>query len=152
MDPVLTLLHLPLSQMLFAGDIDSAKSTTGFVILMGGGAVSWSSKLQSHIAFSTTEAELIAGESCTWDIAFFQYILEDLGYKVMLPQPLGMDNQSVIHVAPSSLQFVWEQWPCALESTVSPSMCCTAHSTSSIDLWLSHSCQSWRVCGTTPAI
>jgi len=31
----------------FAGDIDSAKSTTSFVLLMGGGAVSWSSKLQS---------------------------------------------------------------------------------------------------------
>jgi hypothetical protein len=52
----------------FAGDADSAKLTTGFVLLMGGGAVSWSSKLQSRVARSTTEAELIAGESCTRDI------------------------------------------------------------------------------------
>jgi hypothetical protein len=63
-------------------DADSAESTTGFVLLMGGGAVSWSSKLQSRVARSTTEAEFIAGESCTRDMAFFRYILEDLGYKM----------------------------------------------------------------------
>jgi len=32
-------------------------------------------------------------------MAFFQYILEDLSYKITLPQPLGMENQSAIHVA-----------------------------------------------------
>jgi hypothetical protein len=83
----------------FAGDADSAKSMTGFVLLMGGGAVSWSSKLQSRVARSTTEAEFIAGESCTRDMAFFWYILEDLGYNTTLPQALGMDNQSSICVA-----------------------------------------------------
>jgi hypothetical protein len=69
------------------------------MLLMGGGAVSWSSKLQSCVAHSTTEAEFIAGESCTRDMAFFQYILEDLGYNIALSQALGMDNQSTIRVA-----------------------------------------------------
>jgi hypothetical protein len=77
----------------FAGDADPAKSTTGFMLLMGGGAVSWFSKPQSHVARSTTEAEFIAGESCTRDMAFFRYILEDLGYNIARPQALGMDNQ-----------------------------------------------------------
>ena len=80
-------------------DADSAKSTTGSVLLMGGGAVSWSSKLQSCVARSTTKAEFIAGESCTRDMAFFQYTFEDLGCKIALPQALGMDNQSAIRVA-----------------------------------------------------
>ena len=80
-------------------DIDSAKLTTGFVLLLGGGAVSWSSKLQSCVARSTTEAEFIAGESCTRDVGFFRYILEDLGYKITLPQPLGMNNQSAFRVS-----------------------------------------------------
>ena len=66
---------------------------------MGGGAVSWSSKLQSRVARSTTEAEFIAGESCTQDMAIFRYILEDLGYNMVIPQALGMDNQSAIRVA-----------------------------------------------------
>ena len=64
-----------------------------------GGAVSWSSKLQSRVARSTTEAQFIAGESGTRDTAFFRYILEDLGYKMAIPQALGMDNQSAIRVA-----------------------------------------------------
>jgi hypothetical protein len=63
------------------------------------GAVSWSSKPQARVARSTSEAEFIAGESCTWDMAFFRYILEDLGYKIALPQALGMGNQSAIRVA-----------------------------------------------------
>ena len=58
----------------YTGDVESATSATGYVLLMGGGAVFWSSKLQSHIAHSTTEAEFIAGESCTQDMAFFEYI------------------------------------------------------------------------------
>jgi len=61
-----------------------------------GGAVSWSSKLQSWVARSTTEAEFIASESCTRYMAFFRYIPEDLGYNITLPQPLGMDTQSAI--------------------------------------------------------
>jgi len=39
----------------FPGDLDSAKSTTGFVLLMGGGAVAWSSKLQACVACLTTD-------------------------------------------------------------------------------------------------
>jgi hypothetical protein len=70
----------------FAGDADSATSTTGFVLLMGGGAVSWSSQLQSCVAHSTTEAEFIAGESCTRDMAFFLYISEDLGTRSHHPR------------------------------------------------------------------
>jgi len=31
-------------------------------------------------------------------MALFWYILEDLGYKIILPQPLAMDNQSAICV------------------------------------------------------
>ncbi|MCI59287.1 gag-pol polyprotein, partial [Trifolium medium] len=48
-----------------AGDIDSRKSTPGFLITFSGGAVSWQSKLQKWVALSTTEAEFIATtEAC----------------------------------------------------------------------------------------
>ena len=83
----------------FAGDADSGRSTSAYVLTMGGGAVSWSSKLQSRVARSTTEAEFIAGEAAGREIAFFRYILDDLGYPVVLPRPLAMDNQSAIRVA-----------------------------------------------------
>jgi len=41
----------------WAGDLEDKRSTTGFVFIMGGGAISWSSKQQPTIALSTTEAE-----------------------------------------------------------------------------------------------
>ena len=51
-----------------AGNPDNAKSTGGYALLIGGGAVSWSSRLQPLIALSTTEAEYIsataAGQEC----------------------------------------------------------------------------------------
>lgn len=48
-----------------AGDIDSRKSTSGYMIRFVGGAVAWQSKLQKCVALSTTEAEFIAiTEAC----------------------------------------------------------------------------------------
>ena len=43
-----------------AGDIDTRKSTTGFVYTLGNTAVCWASKLQKIVALSTTEAEYVA--------------------------------------------------------------------------------------------
>jgi hypothetical protein len=91
--------YLSFSDADYAGEIEGARSTSGWVILMGGGAVSWSSKLQTQVARSTTESEYIAGESATREMAFFRHVLEDIGYKVELPRPLGMDNQSAIAVS-----------------------------------------------------
>jgi hypothetical protein len=39
---------------------DTAKSSHGYVVVMGGGPVSWSSRWQSVVALSTTESEYIA--------------------------------------------------------------------------------------------
>ena len=44
----------------FAGDMDTRKSTTGFVFILNGGAISWGSKKQQSVATSTVEAEYIA--------------------------------------------------------------------------------------------
>ncbi|KAK9940454.1 hypothetical protein M0R45_017116 [Rubus argutus] len=44
----------------WAGDLDSRKSTSGYLFTFAGGAVSWQSKLQKCVALSTTEAEYIA--------------------------------------------------------------------------------------------
>ena len=44
----------------FAGDIDSRKSTIGFVFTLGGTTISWASNLQKIVALSTIEAEYVA--------------------------------------------------------------------------------------------
>ncbi len=48
----------------YAGDLDSKRSTTGYVFLMFGGAMSWSSQLQPTVAVSMVEVEyLSAGQA-----------------------------------------------------------------------------------------
>jgi len=47
------------------GDVDSRKSTSGYLITFAGRAVAWQSKLQKCVALSTTKAEFIAiTEAC----------------------------------------------------------------------------------------
>ena len=43
-----------------AGAKDSRRSSNGYVLTMGGTAVSWISKLQKVVALSTTKAEYVA--------------------------------------------------------------------------------------------
>ena len=43
-----------------AGDMDTQKSTSGYVLTLAGGAVSWCSRLQKVAPLSTTEAEYIS--------------------------------------------------------------------------------------------
>jgi len=49
----------------FTSDLEKRKSTTSYVFIIAGGAVSWVSKLQTIVALSTTEAEyMIATQAC----------------------------------------------------------------------------------------
>ncbi|PNX57099.1 hypothetical protein L195_g058524, partial [Trifolium pratense] len=52
----------------YAGDLDDRKSTSGYVFLLSGAAVSWSSKKQPVVTLSTTEAEFIAAASCACQV------------------------------------------------------------------------------------
>ncbi|KAJ9507667.1 hypothetical protein QJQ45_019158 [Haematococcus lacustris] len=47
----------------YAGDKDTARSTTGYVFAMNGAAISWSSRLQPTVAMSTAESEYMAASS-----------------------------------------------------------------------------------------
>ncbi|XP_072074399.1 secreted RxLR effector protein 161-like [Arachis hypogaea] len=65
----------------FAGDLDKRKSTTGYVFMLAGGAVSWLSKLQTVVALSTTEAEYMAATQACKKAIWIQRLIEELGHK-----------------------------------------------------------------------
>ena len=44
----------------FAGCVDSRRSTSGYIFMMAGGAISWRSVKQSLTATSTMEAEFVS--------------------------------------------------------------------------------------------
>ncbi|RVW73464.1 Retrovirus-related Pol polyprotein from transposon TNT 1-94 [Vitis vinifera] len=63
----------------FAGDIDSRKSTTGFVFTLGGTAISWTSNLQKIVTLSTTEAEYVAATEAGKEMIWLHGFLDELG-------------------------------------------------------------------------
>jgi len=78
-----------------AGDLDTRRSTTGYVFLLNGGAVSWSSRKQPTVAASTTEAEYMAAASAVKEALWMRQLMYDLGQPTGTVQLLA-DNQSAI--------------------------------------------------------
>jgi hypothetical protein len=81
------------------GNPDNGKSTGGYVVKIGSGAVSWSSRLQPLVALSTTEAEHISAVEASKEILWMCQFMGELGYDISGPSMLRMDNQSAIAVS-----------------------------------------------------
>jgi len=64
----------------WGGDLEDKRSTTGFVFMIEGGAISWSNKRQPTIALSTTEAEYMANTQATKEAIWITKLMMDLGY------------------------------------------------------------------------
>jgi hypothetical protein len=79
----------------FAGDLAQRKSTGGFVFMYGGAAVAWSSKLQTIVATSTCEAELIAAARAVKEALYFSKLMADLCGQ-FYPITLCVDNQAAV--------------------------------------------------------
>ena len=62
----------------WAGDMNDRKSTSGYLCMMSGAAVSWKSRKQTCVALSTAEAEYIALASATQEATWMRQLLEDL--------------------------------------------------------------------------
>ena len=84
-----------------AGDIDSRRSTTGYVFTLGSAAVSWISQLQKIVSISTTEAEYVVATEACKKMVWMQGFMEELGKK-QADCKLYSDSQSAIHLAKNS--------------------------------------------------
>ena len=79
----------------YAGDTDTRRSTTGFVFILNGGAITWSSKLQPTVAVSTTEAEYMAAAQAVREALWLKKLLGDFGIKVG-SMPILTDSQGAL--------------------------------------------------------
>jgi hypothetical protein len=80
----------------YAGDINSRRSTTGYVFIMHGGAVSWSSRLQPTVAAaSTVEAEYMGAAAAVKEALWFRKLASNIGME-MDTGTILCDNQGAV--------------------------------------------------------
>lgn len=83
----------------YAGDEDDRKSTSGYTFMIGGGAVSWSSKKQPIVTLSTTEAEYVAAANGATQAIWLRNVLEEIGFNQENGTVLFCDNSSTIKLS-----------------------------------------------------
>lgn len=79
----------------YAGDTDTRRSTTGYVFTLGGGAISWASRLQPTVAASTTEAEFMAAAYAIKEALWLRTLLTELSMETGTIS-INADSQSAI--------------------------------------------------------
>ena len=62
-------------------NIDSRKSTTGFVFTLDGTTISWVSNLQKIVTLCTTKAEYVAATEARKEMIWLHDFLDELGKK-----------------------------------------------------------------------
>ena len=82
----------------YVGDRDRRKSTYRYVFTLSGTTISWRSRLQTIVALSTMEEELIAAVEAAKEALYLKRLLCDLGIEHGSID-VRCDGQSAIHLA-----------------------------------------------------
>ena len=80
-----------------AADIDDRKSVGGYVLLLNGGAVSWSSRKIKVVAISSFESEWYSASIAGCEVQSMRRLLEEMGFKQTEPTTLFEDNAGCIY-------------------------------------------------------
>ena len=80
----------------YGGCRDTCCSTSGYVFLMAGGAVTWSIKRQATIALSTVEVEYVAMSRCAQQMVWMHSWLDEVETEHSLSELIKGDNCGVI--------------------------------------------------------
>ena len=75
------------------------RAISGYVFMIDGGAVSWSSKKQELVTLSTTEAEYVAATHAAKEAVWLRRLITDLFNSIDTPTTLFSDSKSAIALA-----------------------------------------------------
>ena len=78
--------------------IDTRKSITGYVMMLGNSPISWKRKKQQTVSRSSSEAEYRAMSSVAAEVIWLTRLLEELNVHIQKPITLFCDNQSAIFI------------------------------------------------------
>ena len=83
----------------WAGDLNTRRSTSGYIFKIGGATVSWCSKRQITVARSTTEAEYVALSLASQEAVWIRKLLLEIGFAVDGATTLYEDNNGAIDLS-----------------------------------------------------
>ena len=83
----------------FAGDTDTRKSVSGYIIYLNGAAIAWRSKGQKSVSLSSTEAEYMAISEVAMEILYIVGILKFLDVKINYPIEVNVDNIGAVYLS-----------------------------------------------------
>ena len=83
----------------YAGDRDTRRSVSGYIIMVNGCIVAWWSRGQKSVTLSSSEAEYVAASEAVAEMLHVKQILEGMGEKVTTPMRLNIDNMGAIYMA-----------------------------------------------------
>jgi hypothetical protein len=102
----ITYHNSPIHPDAFLGYADAAfannedyKSTSGYVFIAQGGAITWRSKKQTTIALSSTEAEYVAISEAAREACWLRNLYDELGFTQEDPTLIQGDNDGSIAIA-----------------------------------------------------
>ena len=82
----------------YAGDRDTRRSVSGYIIKVNGCVISWRSRSQKGVTLSSSEAEYVAALEAVMEMVYIKQILEGMGQKVNIPMKLYIDNVGAIYM------------------------------------------------------
>ena len=84
-----------------AGDLSDRKSTSGFIFILSGCAISWRSNKQKTVAISSTEAEYIGLSDAAQEAIWLKKLINELGTNIEQVTICG-DNLSSMQIVKNS--------------------------------------------------
>ena len=80
----------------WGGDLETRRSTTGYLFKVGPSIITWKSQRQATVALSTAEAEYMALCAATQEAVWLRNLLADFGFPQAGPTMIMDDNQACI--------------------------------------------------------
>jgi len=83
----------------YASDLETRRSTTGYIFCMANGPVTWSCQRQKLVTLSTTESEYVAAATAAKELIWLRKLLKDIGGQYENATTLYIDNQNAIKLS-----------------------------------------------------
>ena len=83
----------------YAGDLESRRSVTGYLVYVNGCPVAWRSRQQKVTSLSSCESEYYAITEVATEMMYIKQIFDFLEIEVELPMTIKCDNQGAVFLA-----------------------------------------------------